>query len=280
MTRPTTTLPTWIRAGASTRPLATTRWTSSRCSTIQTGTLGPRKARSESAASRRTAAPPRMRKRQRRTVGDAISTGVYGTRLASAASNPRCAWIRRCGRWSTTGRRTPGARPGASARSRWPARAWTSARTTTTPRMVIVKPRFAGFCGSDRGIWFRRAFGDMISSRTLAADGEGRTGHRPRAARRGRRCRPRGAPRLRARARRHRVDREPHHLRQLLPVPHRRHPRLRRPTDHRHQRGRLLRRVREAAGPGALAHRHAQDPPRGGRACRSLSATPCTPAPR
>ena len=28
--------------------------------------------------------------------------------------------------------------------------------------MVIVKPRFAGFCGSDRGIWFRRAFGDMI----------------------------------------------------------------------------------------------------------------------
>jgi threonine 3-dehydrogenase len=29
--------------------------------------------------------------------------------------------------------------------------------------MVIVKPRFAGFCGSDRGIWFRRAFGDMIA---------------------------------------------------------------------------------------------------------------------
>ncbi|MCX5731753.1 MAG: alcohol dehydrogenase catalytic domain-containing protein, partial [Deltaproteobacteria bacterium] len=36
--------------------------------------------------------------------------------------------------------------------------------------MVIVKPRFAGFCGSDRGIWFRRAFGDMIQS-TLAAEG-------------------------------------------------------------------------------------------------------------
>src|SRR5512137_1888761 len=35
--------------------------------------------------------------------------------------------------------------------------------------MVIVKPRFAGFCGSDRGIWFRRAFGDMIHS-TLAAE--------------------------------------------------------------------------------------------------------------
>lgn len=27
---------------------------------------------------------------------------------------------------------------------------------------VIVKPKFAGFCGSDRGIWFRRSFGDMI----------------------------------------------------------------------------------------------------------------------
>src|SRR5690242_19082787 len=28
--------------------------------------------------------------------------------------------------------------------------------------MVLIKTRFAGFCGSDRGIWFRRAFGDMI----------------------------------------------------------------------------------------------------------------------
>src|SRR3990170_3943918 len=28
--------------------------------------------------------------------------------------------------------------------------------------MALIKPRFAGFCGSDRGIWFRRAFGDMI----------------------------------------------------------------------------------------------------------------------
>ncbi len=27
---------------------------------------------------------------------------------------------------------------------------------------VIVKPKFAGFCGSDRGIWFRRSFRDMI----------------------------------------------------------------------------------------------------------------------
>jgi threonine 3-dehydrogenase len=27
---------------------------------------------------------------------------------------------------------------------------------------VIVKVKFAGFCGSDRGIWWRKAFGDMI----------------------------------------------------------------------------------------------------------------------
>ncbi len=27
---------------------------------------------------------------------------------------------------------------------------------------VLVKVDYAGFCGSDRGIWFRRAFGDMI----------------------------------------------------------------------------------------------------------------------
>lgn len=28
--------------------------------------------------------------------------------------------------------------------------------------MVVIRPRLAGFCGSDRGIWFRRAFRDMI----------------------------------------------------------------------------------------------------------------------
>lgn len=28
--------------------------------------------------------------------------------------------------------------------------------------MVLIRPRFTGFCGSDRGIWFRRAFRDMI----------------------------------------------------------------------------------------------------------------------
>jgi threonine 3-dehydrogenase len=34
---------------------------------------------------------------------------------------------------------------------------------------VLVKTRFAGFCGSDRGIWFRRSFGDMIE-RSLDRD--------------------------------------------------------------------------------------------------------------
>ncbi len=28
--------------------------------------------------------------------------------------------------------------------------------------MVLIRTRYAGFCGSDRGIWLRRAFGDMI----------------------------------------------------------------------------------------------------------------------
>jgi threonine 3-dehydrogenase len=28
--------------------------------------------------------------------------------------------------------------------------------------MALIRPKFAGFCGSDRGIWFRRAFKDMI----------------------------------------------------------------------------------------------------------------------
>src|SRR5687767_907250 len=28
--------------------------------------------------------------------------------------------------------------------------------------MVLIRPRYTGFCGSDRGIWFRKAFKDMI----------------------------------------------------------------------------------------------------------------------
>jgi threonine 3-dehydrogenase len=34
---------------------------------------------------------------------------------------------------------------------------------------ALIKTRYAGFCGSDRGIWFRRAFGDMIE-RSLDRD--------------------------------------------------------------------------------------------------------------
>src|SRR5215472_7281672 len=33
----------------------------------------------------------------------------------------------------------------------------------TDSAMVLIRTRYAGFCGSDRGIWFRRAFGDMIA---------------------------------------------------------------------------------------------------------------------
>src|SRR5258708_10440084 len=36
------------------------------------------------------------------------------------------------------------------------------AKIYTDSAMVMIRTAFAGFCGSDRGIWFRRAFGDMI----------------------------------------------------------------------------------------------------------------------
>jgi threonine 3-dehydrogenase len=38
---------------------------------------------------------------------------------------------------------------------------------------VVVRVRYAGFCGSDRGIWWRRAFGDMVA-RSLDQDGRDR----------------------------------------------------------------------------------------------------------
>jgi threonine 3-dehydrogenase len=38
---------------------------------------------------------------------------------------------------------------------------------------VLVKVRYAGFCGSDRGIWWRKAFGDMVQS-SLDEDGADR----------------------------------------------------------------------------------------------------------
>ena len=36
---------------------------------------------------------------------------------------------------------------------------------------VIIKVKYAGFCGSDRGIWWRKAFGDMIVD-SLEAEGK------------------------------------------------------------------------------------------------------------
>ncbi|MCB9683260.1 MAG: alcohol dehydrogenase catalytic domain-containing protein [Alphaproteobacteria bacterium] len=38
------------------------------------------------------------------------------------------------------------------------------ANDTRDASHVILKVRYAGFCGSDRGIWSRRAFGDMIAN--------------------------------------------------------------------------------------------------------------------
>jgi threonine 3-dehydrogenase len=43
-----------------------------------------------------------------------------------------------------------------------PAPALDEAKDYHDAERVLVKPRFAGFCGSDRGIWFRRAFKDVI----------------------------------------------------------------------------------------------------------------------
>lgn len=36
---------------------------------------------------------------------------------------------------------------------------------------VLIRTKFAGFCGSDRGIWWRKAFGDMIQN-SLAEEGK------------------------------------------------------------------------------------------------------------
>lgn len=36
---------------------------------------------------------------------------------------------------------------------------------------VLIKVKYAGFCGSDRGIWWRKAFGDMIQG-SLAEEGQ------------------------------------------------------------------------------------------------------------
>jgi threonine 3-dehydrogenase len=36
---------------------------------------------------------------------------------------------------------------------------------------VLIRVRYAGFCGSDRGIWWRKSFGDMVQG-SLAKDGK------------------------------------------------------------------------------------------------------------
>lgn len=45
------------------------------------------------------------------------------------------------------------------------------ARDPADAERVLVRVRYAGFCGSDRGIWFRRAFGAMIAD-SLAREGK------------------------------------------------------------------------------------------------------------
>jgi len=66
--------------------------------------------------------------------------------------------------WALTYDRRRG--PFSSTRGLWPAEVerprLDEARDYRDRSRVLVKTRFAGFCGSDRGIWFRRAFGDMI----------------------------------------------------------------------------------------------------------------------
>ncbi len=37
-----------------------------------------------------------------------------------------------------------------------------AAPTLSAPDEVLIRVKYAGFCGSDRGIWWRKAFGDMI----------------------------------------------------------------------------------------------------------------------
>src|SRR5215468_3886611 len=43
-----------------------------------------------------------------------------------------------------------------------PAPALDEASDYRDAQMALIRPRFTGFCGTDRGIWFRRAMKDMI----------------------------------------------------------------------------------------------------------------------
>ena len=90
---------------------------------------------------------------------------------------------------------------------------------------VLVKVIYAGFCGSDRGIWNRAAFKGMIFD-SLKRENNTTPHHRPRDGGRDRGGGLKGHPPVRLPGQGHRVHREPHHLRHLLPVPDRPDPHL------------------------------------------------------
>lgn len=58
-------------------------------------------------------------------------------------------------------------------RERVPVPVLDEARDTRDASHVILRVRFAGFCGSDRGIWWRKSFGDMVQQ-SLDEDGADR----------------------------------------------------------------------------------------------------------
>lgn len=68
-------------------------------------------------------------------------------------------------------------------RERWSASTGLVKERVPTPRLddpdgvdrssCIIRVKYAGFCGSDRGIWWRKAFGDMIQS-SLDEEGQDR----------------------------------------------------------------------------------------------------------
>ena len=112
-------------------------------------------------------------------------------RPLGASALDRRSWPKRCARWSTTARKIPGRARAACASRRCP-RVTLDERADYHDRSrVLIKPQYVGFCGSDRGIWFRRAFKDMIFG-SLDREAKHRrvrarsAHHRPRAVRRDR----------------------------------------------------------------------------------------------
>lgn len=58
-------------------------------------------------------------------------------------------------------------------RERVPVPVLDEARDTRDASHCIIRVRYAGFCGSDRGIWWRKSFGDMVEN-SLNEDGADR----------------------------------------------------------------------------------------------------------